>query len=41
MEETIENLRMFEKDCTSIFVSNEAEKEHSSLEQRIHNLEIK
>ena len=41
MQETIENLRMFEKDCTSIFVSAEESKEHNSLEKKIHNLENK
>ena len=41
MQETIENLRLFEKDCTSIFVSAEESKEHNSLEKRIQNLENK
>ena len=41
MQETIETLRMFEKDCTSIFVLREEAKEHNSLENRISNLENK
>ena len=41
MQEAIENLRMFEKDCTSIFVAEEEEKEQNSVEQRIQHLENK
>lgn len=41
MQETIENLRIFEKDCTSMFVLREEAKEHNSLENRISNLENK
>ena len=41
MQETIETLRMFEKDCMSLFLSEEANEKHNSLEQRIQNLENK
>ena len=41
MQETIENLRMFEKECASVFVSREESKEHNSLEKKMYNLENK
>ena len=41
MQETIETLRLFEKDCMQVFLLEEDDKKHSSLEQRIRNLENK
>ena len=41
MQETIETLRLFERDCMLAYVSEEANKRQSSMEQRIQNLEEK
>ena len=41
MQETIENLRMFEKECASIFATREESKDQNSLEKKMCNLENK
>ena len=40
-QETHENLRMFEQNCMSLFLSQENAKNHNSLEERINKLEVR
>ena len=41
MQETTYNLRLFEKECASTFVTREESKDQNSLEKKICNLELK
>jgi hypothetical protein len=41
MTETIETLRLFERDCMTTFLSEEAKNKEESLERRLHRLEEK
>ena len=41
MKETIETLRLFERDCMTTFINDEAKNKEDTLERRLNRLEEK